>query len=262
MAVDTGTKRSLSWATYSGRDDDGHPEVQPRTNGDEGGTSIKLEHPYGCYSRPHDPEAGNDGQYGYCTLFVERDGPTQFAHLGYDPRFIDLIPLPPKGSQMTYAAFKEDGKWKAAFDYMSGDDGTKCFYLPTKGSAMAVTFGKDRNGESTIEFRHPDGSLISMFKGSIVLKSPAGKSYIEVNDDGIVLRGKITLAGPSSPPGGVPATKHDAFVSAMRALQTICKLEFANATGAADAGDLTVAAALASFEAAIATGGSVATKVV
>lgn len=253
----TGFKWELSWATFSDRDEDGHPIVQPRTDGDAGSDAIPLQHAYGGYSRPHDPEAGNDGQQGYCTLFVAKDGSTRFGFLGYDPRFIDLIPLPPKGSQMNYVAFKDAGEWKASFDFISGDDGTKQFYLPIGDSALSVTYGKDNNGEPVIELRHSDGSIISMFDGSIVLKSPSGGVYIEVNDDGIIQKGNVTNAGASSTPGGVPLVRYPEFASAMASITGLLASNVATMDAAVPGSGTTLATNLA---AAIAAALTTATK--
>ena len=208
---DTGLEWDLSSVTYSDRDLDGYPIVQQEAYGGEGGAPLPLQHQYGSYSRPHDPAPGNDGREGWCTLWVAKDGSTHIGLLGYDPRFLGLIPLPPKGSSMNYAAFKDGEKWRASFAFISGDTGTYQYYLPVGDSALAVTYGTDANGHATIDLRHPDGSTITMFKGKTVLKCPNGKTYIQVSDDGIVLKGPITQMGGLSTPGGVSLTYDAAF---------------------------------------------------
>jgi hypothetical protein len=220
--------------TWSGRDDDGHPLVQENVYGGKGSAPFFLQHQYGTYSRPHDPAPGNNGIDAWCTLLVAQDGSTYIGQLGSDPRFIGLIPLPPKGSQMNYVGFPDPDdpkKWKASFAYMGGDDGSWHYFRPAKDkgkdSALAVRFGVDGAGENVIELRHPDGSLVSLFDGSIVLKSPNGKAYVQVSDDGIVLRGNITLAGGISHPGGVPLTRGPEF--AVFASNVVASLQATNA---------------------------------
>lgn len=210
-------KQTIRWdyshATYSGRDEDGFPIVQADAYGDEGGASFSLEHPYGFYSRPHDPTPD-----GFCTLFVAKDGSTRFGLLGMDPRFIQDVPLPPKGSAMQYVAFQDGGAWKTAFMFLSGDDGTLQYYKPHGSSAISVTVGLDGAGEPTIELRQSDGSLVTLFDGKIVLKAPGGGVYIEVSDDGIVLRGPITAMGGLSPPGGMTLAKSDPLIEIINAM--------------------------------------------
>jgi hypothetical protein len=191
VATFDGLKWDISRAVWSGRDDDGHPLVQEKAYGDDieagnGNAAFHLQHAYGSYSRPHDPAPGNNGLDAWCTLLVAQDGSTYIGFLGYDPRFIGLIPLPPKGSQMNYAAFQENGRWRCSFDFISGDNGTKQFYLPIGDSSLSVTFGLTQ-GKPVISFLHPDGSLVSMYEGEILLKSPSGENYIQVSDKGIVL---------------------------------------------------------------------------
>lgn len=221
MVAFQGLRWDVSAVTWSGRDEDGHPLVQENAYGGEGSAPFYCQHQYGTYARPHDPAPGNNGVGdAWCTLLVASDGSTYIGQLGYDPRFIGLIPLPPKGSAMQYAGFHpaDDPKnWKASFAFISGDDGTWQFYRPAKDggkdSVLAVTLGVDGGGENVIEFRHPDGSLISMFDGSIVLKCPNGTNYIQVSDDGIVLKGPITQMGGLSTPGGVTLTKGPEFAT-------------------------------------------------
>lgn len=213
-------KQTVRWdyshVTFSGRDEDGFPIVQADAYGDEGGASFSLEHPYGFYSRPHDPTPE-----GFCTLLVAKDGSTRFGLLGMDPRFIPDVPLPPKGSSMQYVAYQDGDAWKTAFMFLSGDDGTLQYYKPHGDSAISLTVGLDGSGEPTIEFRHSDGALVTVFDGKILLKAPNGAVYVEVSNDGIVLRGPITAMGGISPPGGVPLARADSVVAAIGVIEGI-----------------------------------------
>ncbi len=203
----------ISGVTFSDRDEDGHPIVQADAYGDTGGAPFYLQHQYGLYTRPHDPT-----ESGMCTLLVAKDGSTRIGKLGYDPRFLDNIPLPPKGSSMQYAAFDDGGTWKAAFLYLDGDDGSLQYYRPTGDTAIAISVGLDGAGEPTISLRHSDGSFVELFDGKIVLKAPGGGVYVEVSDTGIVLKGAVTMTGGFSPPGGVPLSKAVENTSALTAI--------------------------------------------
>jgi hypothetical protein len=211
------TRRDFSHTTWSGFDEDGFLLVQADAYGNPangaGGSAFQLNHPYGFASRPHDPDApADDGSPPrWCTLMVEKDGSTRIGWLGYDPRFIQDLATLSKGGAAMYAGWKEGTDWRVTFATIDGKTGTFHFYRPTGDSALSCTFGVDGGGEPTIELRHSDGSIISMFDGSIVLKCPNGKNYIQVSDDGIVLKGPITQMGGLSTPGGVPLVKYPEF---------------------------------------------------
>jgi hypothetical protein len=242
----------ISHVTQSDRDDQGYPTVQADAYGDTGGAPFYLQHQYGFYSRPHDPEPDR----GWCTLFVAKDGSTRHGFLGVDPRFIQSIPLPAKGSAQMYVGFNQTGSAedsKTAFLLLDGNDGTLQFYRPHgEDAAQSFTMGVDGDGEPTFEVRPHDGASLTYFDGKWVLKSPDGGTYVEVSNDGIVLRGNITAMGGMSPPGGVELAKAAPVAGAFSALASALDVVALSLTQSGQVDQAaTVTAAVAALRAAL-----------
>jgi len=245
----------ISTATFSGRDEDGQPIVQAQGYGADGnaaGAPFWLQHQYGTMARPHD----GDSERGFCTLFVWDDGSTRYGWLGIDPRFIADVPQLEKGSTAAYAAFPEGDDFKVAFQHLSGEDGTWSLYIPHGDSAVSIVFGRDGNGEPSIELVNSDGSSLTLFAGAVTLKSANGSNYIEVSNSGIVLKGNITQQGGFSAPGGVPLVRFPefstAFIPQLTAALTTISSYFASRS-APPGPDTAAAAAAASALAPIIT---------
>jgi hypothetical protein len=124
-----------------------------------------------------------------------------------------------------YAGWKEGTDWRVTFATIDGKTGTFHLYRPTKdgakSSAVAITAGIDANGKPLVEMRNADGSAVTLFGGSVLLRSPNGNNYIQVSDDGIVLKGPITQMGGLSTPGGVPLVKYAEFAEFANSVLTM-----------------------------------------
>jgi hypothetical protein len=197
-----GLSWEISTVTTTSRDDDGFPRVQLDGNSERGGSQhFELQHAYGFYSRPRDPEVDAEGipiAGSCCTLLVDKDAEHWYGFLGIDPRYLQEIPiLAPGGASMYAVVLDDDGNVRAPFCTIDGDDGTYQLYIPLKNQqAHQITVGYDGDGEEFISIAHADGHAINMTNdGVVTIKNPAGDSYVSVGPEGIVLSGNVTVVG-------------------------------------------------------------------
>jgi hypothetical protein len=188
---------SFNWelgvALGSGFDADGFPVAQFDGGGEAPGLeSSELHHVFGFAARPRDPEVDKDGQVKpgkACNLFYAAEGDKTHGFLGYDPRFVSLLPKLKPGGAMRYSA-------PGSFQIFDGEDGTDTLYVPVAGGKAHVqTIGVDGNGDPYIGLEHADGMALMFLKKSAVLKNAAGNAYLEINDDGYVLNGNGKAVG-------------------------------------------------------------------
>lgn len=227
----------IAGATATERDDDGHPLVQMDAYRDVGGSPFTIQHPYGFFSRPRDPDDG-----GFCSLLVYKDGSTRLGWLGYDPRYLQQIPLLKKGGSCMYIAFPLGGEIASSFALLDGDDGTFQVRIPTEAGDHEMTIGVDGANRPTVSLRHANGAVVEIVD-SIVLKSQNGGVYVEVSDSGIVLKGPITMQGGVSPPGGVPLVSFPGLSTHSGAIQALLAALVATVEAQAALGDAAAIAA-------------------
>lgn len=167
--------------------------VQPSRYGDGGGDGGLSHAPYGFLGRPLDPD-----EEGACHALLAYEGDHLHAIPTLDLRVLKKLPEPKKGGSMQFGS---DG----GFGEFNPETHTWTLYIPTDfdGAGTAtkahlLQIGKDTNGKRCITLLHADGPAISILEGgkkSIVIKNAASNAYVEVNDDGIVLNGKVTIKG-------------------------------------------------------------------
>lgn len=174
---------------------DGFLTVQPDFYGEKasGGEGGVVQLPFGFLSRPLDPD-----EQGACQVLYAYEGDQLHTMPTLDARVIDKLPQLPKGSSIQFGA---DG----GFGQFDPETHTWTLYIPTdfdgEGTptkAHLLQIGKDTNGKRCVTLLHADGPGISILEGgkkSVVIKNAASNAYVEVNDDGIVLNGKVTIKG-------------------------------------------------------------------
>lgn len=174
---------------------DGFLTVQPDFYGEarSGGEGGVVQLPYGFLSRPLDPD-----EDGACQVLHAYEGDQLHVQPTTDKRVIDKLPQLPKGASIQFGA---DG----GFGQFDPETHTWTLYIPvdfdgagTPTKAHLFQIGKDANGKRCVTLLHADGPGISILEGgkkSVVIKNAASNAYVEVNDDGIVLNGKVTIKG-------------------------------------------------------------------
>ena len=194
-----GIDTQIGTCMFSGLDEDGFPVAQVDANGEDSQVAPgELHHPFGFASRPVDPDLDASGQLkpgGGCTLFYSVDGDGQHMWLGYDPRYLTLMPRLKKGGSMQYCSW-------GSFGIYDGDDGTFTQYVPvekdasgTVTKAHAITVGVDGNGDALISIVHADGMALVLHQKKTILKNAAGDAYLELSGSGAVLNGNTRLNG-------------------------------------------------------------------
>lgn len=175
-------------------DEQGWLSVQVNAYGEGAARSgALLLSPYGMLGRPLDPD-----DEGACKALTAREGDQDFAIATVDLRVLKKLPAPKKGGSLQFGS---DG----GFGSFDPEEHTWTLYIPTDfdsdkkaTKAHLLQIGKDTNGLRCITLLHADGPAISILEGgknSIVIKNASSKSYVEVNDDGIVLNGKTVIKG-------------------------------------------------------------------
>jgi hypothetical protein len=117
LTIDTGV------AVLTDFDEDKFPLVQHDAYGEAGSDPVELQHPFGFYSRPRDPEvdeAGQPKQGEACSLLILSDGDDRHSVLWGDPRYTPKIPNVGKGGSAQYGV---NAAGELSFLSFSGDSG-------------------------------------------------------------------------------------------------------------------------------------------
>jgi hypothetical protein len=203
-------------------DEQGWLTVQVNAYGEGAARSGMLLHsPYGLLGRPPDPD-----DKGACKALTAREGDQDHAIATVDLRVLKKLPRPKKGGSVQFGS---DG----GFGSFDPEEHTWTLYIPvefdstgTPTKAHLYQIGKDTNGLRCVTLLHSDGQGLSMLSGgkrSAVLKNAASNVYIEVNDEGIVLNGKVTIKGglkSDEGAGVVPLARSNELLAWTAALTT------------------------------------------
>lgn len=199
---------------YAAAGEGGFLTVQPDFygEGDSGGAGGIVQHPYGFLGRPSD----GDGD-GSCQALYFYEGDQLHVIPTQDSRTLAKLPALKKGGSAQYSS---DGQF-GSFD---PETHTWTLYIPTDfddagtaTKAHLLQIGKDTNGKRCITLLHADGPAITCLEGgkkSIVIKNAASDAFVEVNDDGITLNGKLTVKG------GLKSAEGSGVVPLARATET------------------------------------------
>ncbi len=181
---------------FSEFDADGFLGIQVQRNGGTASSCppIELMQPFGFGSRPLDPDLDSDGNPAAgCAVLYATEGDKLHAWLGPDPRLVKKQPQGTKGSAWVYCA-------TGSLLMLDGEKGTVQIYAPYSNGSKTATIAIDltTEGAESVQLIHGDGMAITMTAGgknSVIIKNKAGDAYIEVNDDGIVLNGNVSIPG-------------------------------------------------------------------
>jgi hypothetical protein len=170
------------------RDVNGFIGIQLETTSGDG-PLVALEHPFGFYSRPLDPD-----DEGHCTAFGFDVGDDTFAILGTDARIVPLIPEPPKGSSLQYGA-------TGSYHQIAGDTGTQTLYVPYANNAKCQTIQISSEGISLLQ---GEGAALLCTSQGVTASAPNGSTWYSCTNDEHSFSGTVNFAGSITQSQGVP----------------------------------------------------------
>lgn len=189
---------------------EGFLTVQINAYGEEksGVAPYDAHSPCGFIGRPHDPDSSNGERGRGCTVLYGLDGSQGHAWIQSDPRVIPLLPPLRKGGACLYG-----GRLKnPSFTNVDGDTGSVTTYVPYRivdgvaTKSMTIEVNVDTEGNESISIIHGSAAAFTIVekngKVSASMKNAAGDAYVEVNDDGVVVNGPLTVNGSIN--GGGP----------------------------------------------------------
>lgn len=197
-------------------DDDKFPSVQIDAYGEEeaGVDPYEIHSPHGLISRCHDPEVDSEATPTLgCNVLYAMEAGKGHAWLQSDPRTIPLLPPILKGGTVVYGGTLKN----PSFININGETNSQTFYIPYKivddvaEKAMTIDINVDTENEESISIIHGSGAAVMITEDngevSVVLKNKNGDAYVEVNNEGIVLNGTVTVNGgltAGGPAGALP----------------------------------------------------------
>ena len=193
-------------AMSSEYDNDGHLGTQPDACGNAGFEHAETLFPFGMCARTLDPDdsAGGTPQSG-CTALHVRHGTQNAVMPLNDPRVVPKLPKLRKGGSMLYCG---SGSF-ALFDGMDPDGVARAgsftvgvkYTSGGKGKSHMLEMACRTDGKEAVSLKHAEGHGIAMTNGgkrSTVIKNASGNRYIEVNDDEVVIAGKLKIQGSTT----------------------------------------------------------------
>lgn len=226
-------------ALLSTYDDDKFLGIQVDAFGEEqsGVVPYEAHSPHGIISRPHDPT-----EDGACQVLYAMEAGRGHAWVQSDPRVIPLLPPIKKGGFAFYG-----GNIKGpAFTNIDGETNSMTTYVPyrfdasgTPQKAMLFDINVNIEGNEAISLIHGSGAALTFVEqaGSVsaVLKNAKGDAYVEVNDDGIILNGNVTVQGgfnSGGPESAMEVALADPLIGVLTQLINIVAAINASTTGA------------------------------
>lgn len=204
-------------------------QIDAYGEGQSGVAPYELHSPHGLISRCHDPEVdpGGTATLG-CPVLYGLDGGQGHAWLQADPRIIPLLPPIKKGGTCSYG-----GKIKnPSFYNIDGDTGSQTIYIPygivndVATKAMSIHIDVDEEGQESIAIVHGSGAAVIIAEDngevSSVMRNKDGSAYVEVNNEGTVINGPLTIVGSlnaGGPAGASPLSMAIPTVASIAAIQ-------------------------------------------
>lgn len=164
-----------------GNDNDDRPEP------------VEALMPYGLLTMPR-AHANNEMPGANCLLQIG-DG-VAWGMACNDPRVMKRLPALTEGSAFLYGDVVH--ATATTFVWIDGKTGNLQLYAPHGSTASTLAFNVSNPDDAVIQLLHGKGMGLTM-RGSgnngITIHNRNGSAAIEINDDGIVLRGKVKVVG-------------------------------------------------------------------
>lgn len=207
------------------------PTVQIDAYGEDksGVAPYEMHSPHGLISRCHDPEVdpGGTSTMG-CAVLYALDGGQGHAWVQSDPRIIPLLPPQKKGGTCTYGGQLKN----PSFYNIDGETNSQTIYVPyaiendVATKSMSIAINVDDAGKESISVVHGSGAAIMIVEDngevSVTLKNKDGSAYVEVNNEGTVVNGPLTVNGSlnaGGPVGALPLAMAIPTVASLAAIQ-------------------------------------------
>ena len=178
------------------RNDDGFIGIQYDGSGNEEGDRpepVEALMPYGIMTMPR--AYANDERPGANCLIQIGNG-IAWGMVCNDPRVMKRLPPLEPGSTFLYGDI--DHATATTFVWIDGKTGNLQLYAPHGSTASTMAFNVADANDAIIQILHGKGMGIVM-RGSgtngITIHNKDGSAAIEINDDGIVVRGKVKVVG-------------------------------------------------------------------
>lgn len=189
----------------SSYDDDKHLELSLDSYGEEeaGAKPAVAISPLGTIARPLDADQANDGSPELASeVLMMTVGNEVHALALNDPRVTSKLPPVRKGGYLNYCPAQPGSFW--IWDGKQDDPKSTIrpgsFTLSARYGEKAhlIQFDVREDGKEAVSIKHAEGMGLQMTSGgkrSAVFRNAPGNAYVEVNDDGIILAGKIRQQG-------------------------------------------------------------------
>lgn len=178
------------------RDDDGFIALRydgAGNDNDDRPEPIEALMPYGLLTMPR--AHANDELPG-ANCLVQIGNGVAWGMACNDPRVMKRLPPLTEGSTFLYGDINH--ATATTFVWIDGSTGNLQLYAPHGSTASTLAFNVANANDAIIQLLHGKGMGIVM-RGSgsngITIHNRDGSAAIEINDDGIVLRGKVKVVG-------------------------------------------------------------------
>lgn len=178
------------------RDDDGFIALRydgAGNDNDDRPEPIEALMPYGLLTMPR--AHANDELPG-ANCIVQIGNGVAWGMACNDPRVMKRLPPLTEGSTFLYGDINH--ATATTFVWIDGSTGNLQLYAPHGSTASTLAFNVADANDAIIQLLHGKGMGITM-RGSgsngITIHNRSGSAAIEINDDGVVIRGKVKVVG-------------------------------------------------------------------
>jgi hypothetical protein len=178
------------------RDNNGFIGIQYDGSGNEEGDRpepVEALMPYGILTMPR-AYAGNEKPGANCLIQIGNG--IAWGMACNDPRVMTRLPPLEEGSTFLYGDINHPTA--TTFVWIDGKTGNLQLYAPHGSTASTMAFNVANADDAIIQILHGKGMGLVM-RGSgtngITIHNRDGSAAIEINDDGVVIRGKVKIVG-------------------------------------------------------------------